>query len=178
MHARVEECHRSREFANSLKLLDAAYPANTTIKLILDNHSAHVSEETKAAISSGPCTYGGDPPRQGRQARGVPARSGPTAAAAYWHTAGGTVVCRPSTGNVLTRRRVGQIVWELANAAGITKRVYPHLQQHTVATRLLALGMDITDLLQFLGHPSLRRYDGRHATAQVRTVDRPGPLAG
>jgi hypothetical protein len=57
VHARVEECHRSREFANLLKLLDAAYPAN---------HSAHVSNETKAAISSGPCTYGVDPPRQGR----------------------------------------------------------------------------------------------------------------
>jgi len=54
VHARVEECHRSREFANSLKLLDAAYPANTTIKLILDNHSAHVSKETKAWLANQP----------------------------------------------------------------------------------------------------------------------------
>jgi hypothetical protein len=38
--------HRSREFVDFLKLLDAAYPASTAIKLILDNHSAHISRET------------------------------------------------------------------------------------------------------------------------------------
>ncbi|MBS3025612.1 tyrosine-type recombinase/integrase [Acidiphilium multivorum] len=57
--------------------------------------------------------------------------------------------------HVLTRQRVGQIVRDVASAAGITKRVYPHLLRHTVATRLLALGMDITDLQRFLGHESI-----------------------
>ncbi|MGH8611007.1 MAG: hypothetical protein ACREYF_02900 [Gammaproteobacteria bacterium] len=36
VHALVEECHRSPEFIEFLKLLDAAYPASTSIKTILD----------------------------------------------------------------------------------------------------------------------------------------------
>jgi transposase len=35
-------------------LLDAAYPTHTAIKLILDNHSAHISKETKAWLASQP----------------------------------------------------------------------------------------------------------------------------
>jgi transposase len=54
VHARVEERHRSREFVNFLKLLDAAYPAETAIKLILDNHSAHISKETWAWLDARP----------------------------------------------------------------------------------------------------------------------------
>src|SRR5580658_1739623 len=47
VHAIVRDRHRSREFIEFLKLLDAAYPARTAIKLILDNHSAHISKEPK-----------------------------------------------------------------------------------------------------------------------------------
>jgi hypothetical protein len=50
VHACVEDRHRSREFIGFLKRLDAAYPADTAIKLILDNHSAHISQQTKAWI--------------------------------------------------------------------------------------------------------------------------------
>ena len=54
VHALVEERHRSREFIEFLKLLDAAYPASTAIKIILDNHSAHTSKETKAWLATQP----------------------------------------------------------------------------------------------------------------------------
>jgi transposase len=54
VHALVKDRHRSREFIEFLKLLDAAYPSHTTIKLILDNHSAHVSKETKAWLAVQP----------------------------------------------------------------------------------------------------------------------------
>src|ERR1700737_3100727 len=54
VHALVKERHRSREFIEFLKLLDAAYPASTAIKLILDNHSAHISKETQAWLAPKP----------------------------------------------------------------------------------------------------------------------------
>ena len=54
VHALVRDRHRSREFVEFLKLLDAAYPVGTAIKLILDNHSAHVSKETKAWLATRP----------------------------------------------------------------------------------------------------------------------------
>src|ERR1700758_949585 len=43
VHALVKDRHRSREFIEFLKLVDTAYPADTAIHLILDNHSAHIS---------------------------------------------------------------------------------------------------------------------------------------
>ncbi len=54
IHALVKDRHRSREFIEFLKLLDAAYPARTAIKLILDNHSAHISKETRAWLAEQP----------------------------------------------------------------------------------------------------------------------------
>ena len=54
VHALVRDRHRSREFIEFLKLLDAAYPTHTAIKLILDNHSAHISKETKAWLADQP----------------------------------------------------------------------------------------------------------------------------
>jgi transposase len=54
VHASVEERHRSREFVAFLQKLDAAYPPATAIKLILDNHSAHVSKETRAWLAAQP----------------------------------------------------------------------------------------------------------------------------
>jgi transposase len=54
VHALVRDRHRSREFIEFLKLLDAAYPARTGIKLILDNHSAHISRETRTWLAAQP----------------------------------------------------------------------------------------------------------------------------
>jgi transposase len=54
VHALVRDRHRSREFIEFLKRLDAAYPASTAIKLILDNHSAHISRETRAWLDARP----------------------------------------------------------------------------------------------------------------------------
>lgn len=52
--ARVERRHRSREFIGLLQDLDAHYPPEVTIRLILDNHSAHISKETMAYLATRP----------------------------------------------------------------------------------------------------------------------------
>src|SRR6266576_1119889 len=54
VHALVKDRHRSREFIEFLKLVDTAYPADTAIHLILDNHSAHISRETRAWLAEQP----------------------------------------------------------------------------------------------------------------------------
>ena len=54
VHACVENRHRSREFVGFLKKIDTAYAADTAIKLILDNHSAHISKETKRWLAAQP----------------------------------------------------------------------------------------------------------------------------
>jgi transposase len=54
VHALVKDRHRSREFIEFLGLLDKAYPTDTAIKVILDNHSAHISKETKAWLAQQP----------------------------------------------------------------------------------------------------------------------------
>jgi transposase len=52
--ARVERRHRSREFIALLKDLDQHYPADCSIRLIMDNHSAHISKETYAFLATRP----------------------------------------------------------------------------------------------------------------------------
>src|SRR4030088_3259221 len=54
VHGLVRDRHRSREFIEFLKLVDSAYPAHTAIRLILDNHSAHISRETRAWLAEQP----------------------------------------------------------------------------------------------------------------------------
>lgn len=52
--AAVEDRHRSREFIDFLKKLDAHYADKERIKIILDNHSAHTSKETRAYLATVP----------------------------------------------------------------------------------------------------------------------------
>ena len=52
--ARVEDRHRSIEFIGLLSDLDAKYPPDCTIRIILDNHSAHISKETQEFLSKHP----------------------------------------------------------------------------------------------------------------------------
>lgn len=52
--ANVESRHRSREFIALLKRLDAHYPPAAIIRLVLDNHSAHISRETMAYLATRP----------------------------------------------------------------------------------------------------------------------------
>jgi integrase/recombinase XerD len=44
---------------------------------------------------------------------------------------------------------------ETAMLAGITKRVYPHLLRHSVATMPLERGMSLEQIQKFLGHAKL-----------------------
>ena len=50
----VEDRHRSVEFIALLKRLDEYYPAEAIIRVVLDNHSAHISKETLAYLGTRP----------------------------------------------------------------------------------------------------------------------------
>lgn len=50
----VSETHKSSDFIRFLKKLDAKYPEGDKIRLILDNHSAHTSQETQKYLHTVP----------------------------------------------------------------------------------------------------------------------------
>jgi len=52
--ANVEPRHRSCEFIDLLKRLDSHYPAEAIIRVVLDNHSAHISKETMKYLATRP----------------------------------------------------------------------------------------------------------------------------
>jgi transposase len=54
VHAQVVDRHRSCEFVQFLKMVDQKYDPKVKIRMILDNHSAHISKETRSYLSSVP----------------------------------------------------------------------------------------------------------------------------
>jgi len=52
--SRVTSGHAHTNGLTLLKDLDRYYPAECTIRLVLDNHSAHISKETRAFLASKP----------------------------------------------------------------------------------------------------------------------------
>jgi transposase len=54
VHGMITDRHRSAEFIDHLKMLDQRYPKHMTIRMILDNHSAHISKETRSFLAQVP----------------------------------------------------------------------------------------------------------------------------
>jgi len=50
----VRDRHRSKEFVEFLDLLNTKYPEELKIRMVLDNHSAHISKETQAYLKKHP----------------------------------------------------------------------------------------------------------------------------
>lgn len=58
-------------------------------------------------------------------------------------------------GNQLTRAMIFTIVRQLAEKAGIQKKISPHTFRHSFATHLLENGADLRAIQQMLGHESI-----------------------
>ena len=50
----IKDRHRSREFIEFLEIVDKQYPDDWKIQMVLDNHSSHISKETKAWLMKKP----------------------------------------------------------------------------------------------------------------------------
>ena len=50
----VSDRHASVDFIGLLEKLDATYPQATRIRILLDNHSAHISKQTRVWLSLHP----------------------------------------------------------------------------------------------------------------------------
>jgi integrase/recombinase XerC len=81
----------------------------------------------------------------------------------------------------LKASQIRTIVKQVAAAAGVDRRVYPHLFRHSVATHLHDNGMDIRTVQKFLGHSKLGTTEiyTHVAIAKLRSeYDRTHPRGG
>jgi integrase/recombinase XerD len=113
---------------------------------------------------------------KGGKERMIPLHESARAAITAWLTARGSELRKrdknatspwlfPSHGDSghLTRQRLGQLLKELALAAGIDRRkVSPHVLRHAFATHLLDHGADLRSVQKMLGHADI-------ATTQIYT---------
>lgn len=66
-----------------------------------------------------------------------------------------TALFRNKNGGRLTARSVERLLEKYGRAAGIEKKITPHLVRHTFATHLLGAGADLRGIQEMLGHKSL-----------------------
>lgn len=72
-------------------------------------------------------------------------------------------------GKALLPRYVHHLVSTLGKAAGVEKRVSPHVLRHTYASRMLSRGLNLREVQQLLGHASV-------STTQIYTHVNPEEL--
>src|SRR5690606_13888036 len=66
----------------------------------------------------------------------------------------GTTLLQGVQGN-LTADGIAQILRRIVKKSGLTKKVYPHLLRHSIATHLLQSGMELEKVSLVLGHRSI-----------------------
>jgi transposase len=55
--ALVRDSHKSSDFIEFLKALDSRYPDDVNLRIILDNHSSHISKETRLYLQNKPLRF-------------------------------------------------------------------------------------------------------------------------